>query len=184
MIQEQLDTIRKKPKAVRTQYAFAAACVVTGVIAIFWAVTLPGRFAIKNVDPAVVNQMAAIEAEQASESKPEGGVSTLFETLRDGMTALIFNAEKESEVSEQEDNKTIDIEALLQQASTTNAAIEPQTTTTTTDTGVASSTATSSEATTTTTTQPVATSSPTTNEPVPGQVILIGTTTKPAAPTQ
>jgi hypothetical protein len=166
MIQEHLNNIRKKPKAVRSQYAMVAASVFTGVLALLWVTTLPGRFAVENVDPYVQQQMAA--AAVAEEERPD--VKALFASLRDGMAALIFKTEPEEEVvPEDTETKTIDIDALLRESAEAPTEMpEDAAMAATSSAGVATST--SSESTPQPTT---ATTTPTT--PV-GEVILIGTT--------
>lgn len=167
MIQEHLNNIRKKPKAVRSQYAMVAASVFTGVLALLWVTTLPGRFAVENVDPYVQQQMAA--AAVAEEERPDG-VKALFASLRDGMAALIFKTEPEEEVvPEDTETKTIDIDALLRESAEAPTEMpEDAAMAATSSAGVATSTspenAPQPAATTTTPTTPV------------GEVILIGTT--------
>lgn len=166
MIEEHLNNIRKKPKAVRSQYAMVAASVFTGVLALLWATTLPERFAVENVDPFVQQQLAAAAA--VEEERPDG-VKALFSSLRDGMAALMFNTESEEDVvAETPDTKTIDIDALLRESAPVEEPPAPS-----------PETATSTEA-TSTPSLPPAESSASSTPPAPttpvGEVILIGTT--------
>lgn len=179
MIRERLDDIRKKPKEVRAQYAFAAAGVCTALLAVLWATTLPARFAVENVDPTIADRIEAEKAAQAAAPEERGGIATLLGTLRDGMAALIFNTKDESSptVVDEDAPKTIDIDALLLES----AATQPSDVS---DTNLASGTSSStagSATTTATSTSPTATTTP--PAPAAGEVILIGTTTKSAEPT-
>ncbi len=87
MIWRWLDTIRRKPKHVREQYAFGVAITFTGLVIALWSFSLPSRFVNTPTEDGVVA------------AAPFAG---LFNEFRQGFgaiksqTASVF----ESEVSE------------------------------------------------------------------------------------
>jgi len=73
MLFETLDRIRRKPKAVRNQYAFGAAVTFTLLIAGVWSLSIPARF-------ASIGNVAAIGS--ASSSVPTTPFAGLLDQLK------------------------------------------------------------------------------------------------------
>lgn len=65
MIKRAIRSIRRKPKAVRDQFAFWIAVSVTGVVILFWIVTIPDRYndaeIILDSEPNIDNQRSFAE---------------------------------------------------------------------------------------------------------------------------
>ncbi len=60
-----LERIQSKPKAIKAQYAFISACIVTGLIGLVWVSTVPARF--EELKPTVANQEAEEEVKTFGE---------------------------------------------------------------------------------------------------------------------
>ena len=53
MLLRWIEQTRKKPKAVRNQYAFVGAFFITSCIALIWAVSLPSQLAVVGTDEQI-----------------------------------------------------------------------------------------------------------------------------------
>ncbi|MFM2414723.1 MAG: hypothetical protein RI911_416 [Candidatus Parcubacteria bacterium] len=74
-----LEKLRKKPKHVRSQYAFWTALVFTLLIATVWVIQVPGKLLKENTQVAAV---ATVEAHESSFSK------TFSKTIQGAKTYL------------------------------------------------------------------------------------------------
>jgi len=77
-----IERTRKKPRAVRDQYAFMGAIAITGIIALGWLVTLPIRF------DGVTLEMDSIE-------ESRGAFSQFLTNTRDQAAAILEAGESE-----------------------------------------------------------------------------------------
>lgn len=73
MFWEWLESVRKKPKTVKNQYAFFGAAAVVSLVAMIWLVSLPGHFAAINVDNSPEKEAAGAFARFFGEAKANLG---------------------------------------------------------------------------------------------------------------
>lgn len=94
---QQLDTLRERPKPIRARIAFMSAVGATCMIALVWAVTLPGRFS---------------EPEQLV-SEVDGGIGGMFSRLGRGVASVIgIELDTKVETDNQPSN-VLDVNALM-----------------------------------------------------------------------
>lgn len=74
-----IEKTRKKPKAVRDQYAFFGALTVTGLIALVWFVSLPSHFA--DVEVAGEDERQAVGAFSRFLSDAKSNIAAVFSTV-------------------------------------------------------------------------------------------------------
>lgn len=137
---EKIESLRKKPRQVRNQYAFWIALLVTLVIVGVWSLTLPDRFSDiegRTESPDVV--------ENSNEIRERLGA--LFSNAKEALSALKDQASTtDTDTTGEPVREDIDFKALLASSSEQQALRNASTSTSTSTT---SPTATSSISTTT-----------------------------------
>ena len=69
MILKWIEKTRKKPKAIRNQYAFVGAVVLTSFIVVIWSLSLPAHFAEVKVDDSVTRESTSALSQFFSQAK-------------------------------------------------------------------------------------------------------------------
>jgi hypothetical protein len=113
-----LETIRKKPKQVRSQYAFWGAALCTLCIAIFWG------FSIKDL----FTKEVAEEVQKETESSFWAESKELFSSIGNLRYLFYGTIEYKAPTQEVPRQQMIDLNALI--ASSTKKEIQPTSTTT------------------------------------------------------
>lgn len=130
---EKIESLRKKPPHVRNRYAFWIALCLTTLIVIFWATTLPGRF-------ASIESKAANQKDVSREIGISKSLAPFITRAQEAFSALVQQPEATTTVtvpigSTRED---IDFQALLA-SSTMQDRLDTEATTTATSTAATSS---------------------------------------------
>lgn len=110
-----IESLRKKPKEVRNQYAFYGACIVTGFIAILWALSLPARFDSVNATEDTSDKTGGVTRALADIKESIGAAVTIF---RDSLVTEVDTPTTTADTAEEETG-TIDIAAMFATSSAT-----------------------------------------------------------------
>lgn len=112
-MQQYLENLRKKPKAVRAQVAFGTAGSITAIFFLLWAFGLSDRMSVDSNDPTIAAYERDVAQKELTTRSQEAGFGSLFGQLKRSVASIIFS----NEVYEPEDvneNKSIDINAIIE----------------------------------------------------------------------
>ena len=106
---KKIESLRKRPKHVRNQYAFYGAVLVTGIIIVFWVVSIPAKF----------QQVEVVQ----DDSDSDGGFARAFQDLKSNFATVVETTKTEvidtisvatsTEEAGADTRYTIDIEAMF-----------------------------------------------------------------------
>lgn len=113
-MQQYLENLRKKPKAVRAQVAFGAAGSITAVFFLIWAFGLSDRMSVDSNDPTIAAYERDIAQKELTTRSQEAGFGSLFGQLKRGVANVIFSSESTESDQETFDDKVIDINAMIE----------------------------------------------------------------------
>jgi len=118
-MQRYVDNLREKPKEVRAQVAFVAACALGGVFALVWVSTIGDRLELDSVDPTIVAYEKRLAEEAGVTTEVDTGVGDMLGNLRRGVAGLFFSfgGDEEGNIVAEDEN-TIDFDALLEEQAT------------------------------------------------------------------
>lgn len=108
-----IENMRRQPKEVRAHLAFVAAGVCTSLVFAAWAFGLSGRMSLESSDPVVAEYERELASQETSVSQPDTGVGSMLDNMRRGAAAIIFSQDEESEELVEENDNSLDIEALI-----------------------------------------------------------------------
>lgn len=106
-----LEELRRKPKQVRTQYAFFGALSVTLLITLVWGFSLPARFADTGTETGSAESSGDSLDEQESTFSEFG---TFFSNARDQLGNILDSIDIEEEETEVAEEETQESEAQIE----------------------------------------------------------------------